>query len=96
MPQINGISSMSIKVSDKIPLRKFDQFHDILKSCGGRYINNPFIINKFVFVYYEYQDVHNINKHNTYWCRVTEDVSEIRKDQWWRKLVRRFFKYQKG
>ena len=81
---------MSVKISESVPRQKMDQFHGILKACGGRYLHNPIEIGDVFCVSYEYEDVRNSNEHGKRWRRATEDVREVRKDQWWRKLARRF------
>jgi len=80
---------MSVKVSESVPRGKMEQFHEILKACGGRYLANPFVVGESVVVHYEYERVEACNEHGSRWRRITEDVREVRRDQWWRKLVRR-------
>lgn len=43
---------MSIKCSERIPVDKFNHFHEILCITDGRYISNPVIIGNFVSVDY--------------------------------------------
>ncbi len=80
---------MSVTISEFIPRRKMCQFHAIIKACGGRYSGNPFEMGDSVSVRYVYDSVEGLKKHDECWRRVTQDVIEVRKDQWWRKRLRR-------
>lgn len=84
---------MSTKIhNEPIPLHKLTDFHAILKACGGRYLSNPVESPDqwgHYRVSYEYEDAQACNEHQRRWRRVTKDVREVRKDQWWRIASRR-------
>lgn len=80
---------MSIRISEFIPVNRMQQFHDILKACGGRYCHDPIRMFGGFSVAYSYDDVNAANEHTLRWARITTDVREVRKDQWWRKRFRR-------
>lgn len=84
---------MSIKSYNfPVPLRKLTDFHEILKACGGRYLSNPVESpdqRGYYRVDFEYDSVEARNEHECRWLRVTAEVREVRKDQWWRKAARR-------
>ena len=64
------------------------QFHEILCATGGRYIRNPRDCGDVIRCDYVTGD-HLAQ--TLAWRRITEDVREIRKDQWWRRMLRRMF-----
>lgn len=72
--------------NDPVPLAKWQQFHEILCATGGRYLGTPTVVGDVVRVSYEPGDYPAMQ---AAWKRVTTEVREIRKDQWWRCLFRR-------
>jgi len=83
---------MSIKIwNELVPIDKLDQFDEILKSCGGRYLCNPEQSKVWSCwrVSYEYDTSEALNRHGKIWRRITTNIKEVRNDQWWRKLLRR-------
>lgn len=84
----------SVEVSMDVAYNKFGQFHALMVERGGRYLMNPseFTLGtkRFISVCFEMPtDDYTIFQEN--WIRSTQDVVEVRKDQWWRKLSRRYF-----
>lgn len=77
---------MSMTVTEYIPKEKFQQFHDILCSTGGRYLREPFTLFKTVEVHYEPGDY---EAQCRAWAQCNTPVTEVRKDQRWRKVLRR-------
>ena len=80
---------MSIKIwNELVPTDKLNQFDEILKSCGGRYLCDPEHSKVWSCwrVSYEYDDSEASNRHGKMWKRIT--AKEIRHDQWWKKLLR--------
>jgi hypothetical protein len=84
---------MSTRVhNEPIPFGKLMDFDEILKACGGRYLSNPVVSPDQYGHYrvsYEYDDADAHNEHQRRWRQVTQDMREVRKDQWWRKAMRR-------
>ena len=80
---------MTTKIYNQpIPEHKIGQFHEILCATGGRYLRNPWQYSKGC----EYRVSYLVGDHeamNKLWQDVTQGISETRKDQWWRKLLRR-------
>lgn len=74
-------------VTKFVPREKFNRFHEILCVTGGRYVSNPTSSENFVMVCFEPGDM---NKLNNLWEQANTHIVEVRKDQWWRKLLRRF------
>lgn len=72
--------------NDLIPVEKWQQFHEILCATGGRYLSTPRRTSEGVRVDYEFGDM---VEHQRRFRMATETFSECRKDQWWRKLLRR-------
>ena len=75
--------------NDPIPAHKLGQFHEVLCACGGRYRGNPRDCTKQEGVYrvdYSYDPTTGFDER---WRRCIEDVREVRKDQWWRRMLRR-------
>ncbi len=72
-----------------IPAGKLQQFDEILKACGGRYLANPREApdqwGKWR-VSYEYDDIEAANEHERRWRRATTDIKETRRLPWWKKL----------
>lgn len=71
--------------NEPIPKAKFEQFHEILCATGGRYLGNPVNCGDTVRVNYEPGDY---RAHSEAWLRCTQAIREVRKDQWWRQLLR--------
>jgi hypothetical protein len=76
---------MTVTCSAFIPKEKFTQFHEVLCVTGGRYLANPLDCGEKIHVRYE----HGID-HEKLWNLYTCDITEIRRDQWWRVLLRKF------
>ena len=72
--------------NQRVPMKKFEQFDEILRDTGGYYTSNPISMKGYVLVNYAYGDYTEMNRR---WALVTEDVKEVRKDQWWRRWPRR-------
>lgn len=70
-----------------VPINKFMCFHYTLCQEGGRYLSNPVILDDVVEVKISIDD---FNKIIDALDRYPNDVIEIRRDQWWRKILRRF------
>lgn len=70
-----------------IPSHKLVQFGEILRATGGRYTSNPRFCGEGV-VRVSYIPG-NFRAQSEAWRRCLEDVVEIRKDQWWRRALRR-------
>lgn len=63
---------------------KFQQFDEILKATGGRYLSNPRIGSTVVWV--DYSPARDTELRLLQMCT---SIVERRRDQWWRKLWRR-------
>lgn len=74
-------------ITELIPVSKFSQFHEILCSTGGRYLRNPELVGIYYYVQYEPGDY---NAHKYAWARCVTQIREVRKNQWWRVMLRRF------
>lgn len=77
--------------NEPIPENKMRQFHEILCATGGRYISNPeYYPNlgewRVSYTHGDYAAMNNA------WRMVNQDVKEVRKDQRWRRMLRRVFK----
>lgn len=85
---------MTIKCNMIVPYKKMTQFHEILVITGGQYLQNPFHFSSSdnVHVYFQYGDY---EKFNELWRMATQNIKEIRSDQWHRKLLNRFRYYFK-
>lgn len=70
----------------QIPFKKLKQFHTVLCNAGGFYLANPTYLKDTVLVSYDHGDYEAFFKE---WRVLTEDIREVRKDQWWRKMLRR-------
>lgn len=78
----------SVRVSnDPIPKQLFSQWHEILVATGGRYLGTPRAIGSDIRVDYEPGDYAEQCRR---WRVVTMPIREVRRDQWWRRLMRRF------
>lgn len=78
---------MSIECTDRIPIERFKQWHDIiLCSTGGRYITNPIRGVSGVYVVYKPGDH---KKQCELYNRITTSIIEVRKDQKWRIFLRK-------
>lgn len=76
-----------MEITDQpIPSKKLHQFHEILCATGGRYTCNPRFCGEVVRVSYIPGD-HKAQSEA--WRRCVEDIVEVRKDQWWRRALRR-------
>lgn len=86
---------MGVRINGQVIQKdKFGVFHSLICEFGGTYTCNPIISSDDVIVYYEFSDVSKYNEFLQAWFSQTQDVVEIRKDQWWRVLLRRLgFKY---
>lgn len=81
---------MGIRVNGEYVSRyKFKKFHTLLSEFGGYYQSNPVIFSDSVSVHYGFVDIEQYNKFCKAWRMCTEDVVEVRKDQWWRILLRK-------
>jgi len=74
--------------NDPIPKNRMRQFHEILCATGGRYTSNPRDCGDVFRCDYVPGD-HLAQ--TLAWRLITEDVREVRKDQWWRRMLRRVF-----
>lgn len=72
--------------NESVPKAKYSQFHDILCATGGRYLANPLDCGDTVRVSYEPGDY---RAQAEAWNRCTQPVLEVRKDQAWRRWLRR-------
>jgi hypothetical protein len=73
-------------VTDYIKKEKFQQFHEILCVTGGRYLRKPLQLFDTVEVHYEPGDYAAECKA---WRLCTAQIKEVRKDQVWRKILRK-------
>lgn len=69
-----------------IPADKMGLFHEILRSTGGYYLSNPRQVGMEFRVDYAPGDVEEQQKR---WAQCTTAVLEVRRDQRWRRLLRR-------
>ena len=74
--------------NDPRPKNRMRQFHEILCATGGRYTSNPRDCGDVMRVDYAPGDY---KAQSEAWRRITSDVKEVRKDQWWRRVLRRMF-----
>lgn len=77
---------MSITVTEKIPVNRWRQFHEILIATNGRYLSNPIKIYDMIHLHYEPGDY---KAQCEMWNRVTVEIKETRRDQFWRRILRR-------
>lgn len=63
-----------------------DGYSTILLPTGGRYLGNPLPLRQHVKVYYEPGDY---KAQCEAWERCVTPISETRRDQWWRVVLRR-------
>ena len=79
----------------QFPTEKLLLLQQLLSKHGGRFTQNPriwksFYENKeYATVSYGFDDVHACNRFNQELLDCMTDVTEIRTDQWYRKLWRR-------
>ena len=71
--------------NDPIPKNRLQQFDEILKATGGRYVDNPRDCGDVYRVDYDPGDY---KKMCELWRRATTEVVEVRRDQWWRRTSR--------
>lgn len=77
----------TIEISNQpIPINRIRQFTEILGATGGRYMRNPILSGEVYRVEYVPGDYSLQNKR---WNRVNSEIKEIRKDQLWRRVLRR-------
>jgi len=74
--------------NDPIPVERIHQFIEILNATGGRFTSNPMFCKREGVYRCDYTpgDYEAMCKA---WRMVTEDIKEIRKDQWYRIAWRR-------
>ncbi len=72
--------------NDPIPKNRMRQFHEILCATGGRYTSSPRVCGDVIRCDYVPGD-HLAQ--TLAWLLITEGVKEVRKDQWWRRALRR-------
>lgn len=72
--------------NEPISKSRMRQFHEILCATGGRYTSNPRDCGNVMRVDYTPGDY---KAQSEAWRQITSDVKEIRKDQWWRRVLRR-------
>lgn len=77
---------MTVTVITNIPKEKFFQFARLLSDFNGRFIDNPLELREKVQVHYM---IEHHREFDEAWARCTTPIVEIRKDQWWRKALRR-------
>lgn len=76
-----------MKVFDEfVPTGKLRQFHEILCATGGRYLRSPRAVSGGYRVDYCPGDC---RAQAEAWSRCLIDIVEVRKDQFWRKWLRR-------
>ena len=77
---------MCIEITESIPRERMNQFHQILCSTGGRYIGNPIEVGRSFRVRYIAGDYKTQCES---WARCITKIKEVRKDQLWRRMLRR-------
>jgi hypothetical protein len=77
---------MDLIVHDNIPADKMRRFHEILVATGGRYLHNPLKIGDSYMVDYAVGDY---EEHSRLWQNYVTPIKEVRRDQWWRRMLRR-------
>jgi hypothetical protein len=75
-----------MRITENIPIEKFNTFHEILCSTGGRYIRNPFKLFTSVEVCYEPGDY---EAQLEAWARVNTPIKEVDSSQKWKTILRR-------
>lgn len=69
---------------------KLNQFNEILKACGGRYISNPTKDKDGNWrVSYEYDDINAANEHSRRWLQLNTEIQEIDNRQFLKTLYNR-------
>ncbi len=79
---------MTVVRNDPIPESRINQFHEILCATNGRYLCNPFHVSGDGVYLCDYAPGDYAAQCEA-WSRVITNIKEIRRDQWWRKLLRR-------
>ena len=79
---------MTHTIIEYVPANKMAQFHEILCATGGRYLRNPFPLWGKVEVCYQPGDHKAMIEA---WGRCTHGIREVRRDQWWRVMLRRLW-----
>ncbi len=74
-------------IKTRIDNFKMKQFQEIMIASGGRYIIDPFQEGNIWRVEF---DPGNYRLFNASWESATVDIIEIRKDQLWRRIFRRY------
>lgn len=73
--------------NERVPSARFAAWHRILVATGGRYLSAPRECGDHLRVDYEPGDYVEQQKR----CRdMFTPISELRRDQWWRRMLRRF------
>jgi len=83
---------IAMKVYNKrIPVDKFKLFHEALCANNGRYLASPRreAVGKHFSCDYE---IENSDKFNLTLNRIFNKFVEIDSSQWWRRILRRYFK----
>lgn len=75
--------------NEPVAINKMKQFHEILCATGGRYTSNPRLSGDVYRVDYTYEDIQAYKKFCDAWNQLNTSIVEIRRDQWWRKMLRR-------
>ena len=79
--------------NEPIPDGKLKQFDELLKACNGRYLGNPYETHDQWGRYrasFEFDLSEDSNKFGRLWGAMNTPIVEIRKDQLWRRILRRF------
>lgn len=80
--------------NEPIPNGRLADFHTILSACGGYYLHNP-VESPDEWgrwrVSYAYDEAAKLNEHQRRWYRLVDTkVVETRRDQPWRRALRRW------
>lgn len=73
-------------ITERIPIEKMQQFHEILCATGGRYLEEPYQLPNHMRVRYE---PGNYKMQCEQWKRCITPIREVKKNQWWRVALRR-------
>lgn len=73
-------------IQEYIPVARMGRFHEILLATDGRYLRNPLLIGETYQVDYE---PGNYAEQSVLWQRYITPIREVRRDQWWRRALRR-------
>lgn len=79
--------------NERIPKEKFNDWHLLLCQTNGKYVRNPDVLDDVVIVCYEPGDY---PKYLTGFRQLMTPIKEARRDQKWRKLIRRFVPILRG